>query len=82
MPYRYNGKRSFSIWISEDKLLKLDAIAEELGTTISALINDAIDELIAAWELSKELGVEKKTARRKFALKSVFTRFRARFRTR
>ena len=78
--YKHNGKRVFSIWIDEELLLKLDAIAEELNTSINSLIVDAVEELVTAWELAREMGMETKRQKRRFALKSVFARFKTRFR--
>ena len=77
--YKHNGRRVFSIWIDEDLLLKLDKMAEELNTSINSLIVSAVEELVAAWELAEEMGYKTKTTKRRFALKSVFTRFKARF---
>ena len=81
MPYRYGGSRSTTIWIDEELLYRVAEAAEELGyRSFSQLVRDLLEEFLAAYEMSRQMGFSDRVARKRFSLKHFFTSIAVRLR--
>lgn len=82
MPSRYNGKMTLCLWIEEDIAYALDAIAEELDTSISELSREIYTAFIEAYRENKNeikrirRTASTKRAARKRILGLIFSRIR------
>lgn len=78
MPYRYDSKRTVTVWMDESLLYEASELAMQLGfKSFSEFVNELLREALAAAELSRELGLKQRESRRKFVLSYIFSKIKS-----